>query len=328
MPRKSNTRAAQGSGTIRQRPDGRWEARYTIGRNPGTGKQMQKSIYGDSQQEVAKQLRQIQAAIDNGTYIEPSKMTLGQWLDIWLAEYLGGIKSSTLFSYIDRVKLHIKPNLGAVPLQKLNTHAIQKFYNWLQKEKGLSPKTIKNLHGVLHSALKQAVAIGYLKSNPASSCVLPRVEKKEIKPIAGDDVQIFIDAIKGHKYEAVYLIDFFTGMRQSEIMGLTWDCVDFTKGIILINKQLQQDKNALRMIEAGGIVELTESDLRDICSGKIPAPKPEHKRKPTVIISPVSKEYELEVEMMEEDVFEAKRAAFEHKYGVLQPDGTRNKRYY
>lgn len=83
----------------RQRKDGRWEARYTVGRDPGTGKQIQRSVYGSSQQEVRKKLAQAVAAIDNGTYTVPQRMTLGQWLDIWTAEYLGDIKPKTAESY-------------------------------------------------------------------------------------------------------------------------------------------------------------------------------------------------------------------------------------
>jgi len=241
MPRKTN-RSAQGSGTIRQRPDGRWEARYTVGRDSGTGKQKQKSIYGDTQQDVLKQLRQIQAAIDNGTYTEPSKMTVGQWMDIWLAEYLGGVKSATVYSYTTRTNNHIKPAVGSVPLQKLNAHTIQGFYNSLQKEKGLSPKTIKNMHGLFHGALKQAVKIGYIRFNPSEACTLPRVERKEVKPLDENDIELFVDAIKGQPYEDIYIIDLFTGMRQGEILGLTWDCVDFKQGVIYINKQLQKEK--------------------------------------------------------------------------------------
>ena len=78
MPRKSTTRAAQGSGTIRQRKDGRWEARYTVGRNPGNGKQVQRSVYGDTQKEVRKALSEAVSALDTGNYFEPSKMTLGE----------------------------------------------------------------------------------------------------------------------------------------------------------------------------------------------------------------------------------------------------------
>ena len=86
MARKSNTRGAQGGGTIRQRKDGRWEARYTVGRDPGSGKQVQRSVYGATQQEVRKKLAQLTAALDAGTYKEPCKMTVGQWLDIWAAD--------------------------------------------------------------------------------------------------------------------------------------------------------------------------------------------------------------------------------------------------
>ena len=127
MPRKSNTRGAQGAGTIRQRKDGRWEARYTVGRNPGTGKQVQRSVYGATQQEVRKKLAQLTAALDTGTYKEPSKMTVGQWLDIWAADYLGGVKPSTVVSYTGHIKNHIKPALGSVKLEALNAPTFQEF---------------------------------------------------------------------------------------------------------------------------------------------------------------------------------------------------------
>lgn len=76
MPRKSTTRRAQGEGTIRQHKDGTWEARYTLGRDPGTGKQIQKSVYGATQKDVRQKLPQIAQTIDEGTYFEPTKMTV------------------------------------------------------------------------------------------------------------------------------------------------------------------------------------------------------------------------------------------------------------
>ncbi len=94
----------------------------------------------------------------------------------------------------------------------------------------------------MHRALSQAVEIGYIKFNPASACKLPRVEKSEIKPLEEAQIAAFIQAIKGHQFETLYLVDVFTGMRQGEILGLTWDCVDFQGGTILISKQLQRVK--------------------------------------------------------------------------------------
>ena len=245
MPRKA-TRNAQGGGSIRKRPDGRWEARYTIGRDPGTGKQVQKSVYGKTQGEVRKKLQQATTSIDEGVYIEPSKMTLGKWLDIWIAEYTGDLKPHTLKSYKTHTNYHIKPALGGVKLSALKTHEIQAFYNQLQKGKdgqpGLSPKTIKNLHGVMHKALAQAVEIGYIKVNAADACKLPRVEKKEIRPLDENQISDFIKAIVGSRYERLYLVVLFTGMRQGEALGLTWDCIDFENGTILIYRQLQKIK--------------------------------------------------------------------------------------
>lgn len=185
MPGK---RGASGAGTIRKKiivnkKTGKqyiyWEARYTIGSDPGTGKQVQKSITGKTQAEVRKKLQQATTAIDEGVYVEPSKLTVGVWLDVWLSEYLGGVKPRTFDSYKTICTTHIKPAIGAMRLTALSTPEIQRFYNNLKRQ-GLSPKSIKNTHGVLHKALEQAVKIGHIRYNPSTACKLPRVEKAEI----------------------------------------------------------------------------------------------------------------------------------------------------
>ena len=136
------------------------------------------------------------AAIDSGTYTAPQRMTVGQWLDVWQRDYLGDVKPFTVLNYSRHIKNHIKPAMGAIKLEALNAHTIQKFYNGLGAEQngkpGLSPKTIKNIHGVLHKALQQAVEIGYIRVNPANACKLPRAEKPEIKPLDNDAMAAFI----------------------------------------------------------------------------------------------------------------------------------------
>lgn len=131
MPRKSNTRAASGSGTIRQRPDGTWEARFVVGHDPGTGKAIRKSVYSKTQKEVRQKLAQAVAAVDNRAYREPCKMTLGEWLDIWADTYLTGVKPRTVKIYKDDIRLHIKPYLAAIKLDELNTHTVQQYFNTL-----------------------------------------------------------------------------------------------------------------------------------------------------------------------------------------------------
>ena len=239
------SRGAAGSGNIRQRSDGRWEGRYTVGIDPGTGKQVQKSIYGKTQKEVRERLRKITSEIDDGSYLEPSRCRVGQWLDIWLNEYTDNVKPYTKYSYRITIQNHLKPAFGYVRLSELNTVMIQAFINSLVRSKeeggkGLSPKTAINIHGVLHRALKQAANIGLIRSNPADACIRPRGERKPIHPLEDEEVGLFLNAVKGHRFEALYLVDLFTGMRQGEILGLTWDCVDFRRGTIFLYRQLQQ----------------------------------------------------------------------------------------
>lgn len=233
-------RNAKGSGTIRKRADGRWEGKYTLGVDPGTGKQVRKSVYGKTQKQVAEKLRRITAEVDQGTHTEPSKLTVGAWLDVWLSEYTGHLKEGTLGLYTRHAKKIIAPKLGAVKLPMLTKAAVQSFINGLQKSDApLCPKSVKNVHGVLHKALQQAVELDYIRINPATACKLPRVEKVEMQPLDGDALALFLDAIQGHPFEPALIVDVFTGMRQGELLGLTWDCVDFNAGTITLRRQLQ-----------------------------------------------------------------------------------------
>ncbi len=238
MARKS-TRAAQGGGTIRQRPDGRWEARFTVGRDPGTGKQIQRSVYGSTQKEVRQKLAQAVAALDNGDYFEPAKMTLARWVEIWLEEYTGDKKYLTVKHYKAQCRAHIVPSLGAVKLSELTTPQIQAFYNHLQRE-GLASKSVRNIHGILTKCLSTAVQVGYLRNNPASAVTLPKVVKKDIQPLTDEQVRDFLRVSAADEYEILLKVILFTGLRESEAIGLTWDCIDFKAGTVTICKQLQK----------------------------------------------------------------------------------------
>ena len=238
-------KAASGTGTIRKKTVQRngktytyWEARYTTGYNPGTGRQIQRSITGKTQKEVAQKLKAATAAIDAGTYQAPCKLLVSEWLETWTENYLGGVKPRTVDSYKSIVRNHLIPAFGAVRLEALTPDHIQAFYNGLS----LSPKTVKNVHGILHKALEQAVKNRYIPFNPAEACVLPKRERTEIKPLDEQQITAFLGAIKGHRLEYLFLVTLFTGMREGEVLGLTWDAVNLTAGTITVNKQLQKER--------------------------------------------------------------------------------------
>ncbi len=236
-------RGPKGGGSIRKRPDNKWEGRVTVGRDPGTGKQVQKTIRGDTQKEVRIAMQRIIQAVDEGTYSAPVHLTVVQWLDTWLNEYKSDVKHTSRVDYEQRIRVHIVPALGATRLSALTPVAVQKFYNSLQrKQPPLSPKSVKNVHGVLHEALAQAVRLGYIRSNPADGCVLPRIEKADIQPLDAPQISAFLIAIEGDPFESLFKVDLFTGMREGEILGLQWDRVDFEHGTIFIDRQLARPR--------------------------------------------------------------------------------------
>lgn len=255
MPHKKKTgRAANGSGSIRKRTvtkNGRsytyWEARVTVGIDPITGKQVQRTVTGKTQQEVAQRAREIAVEVDQKTYKAPCKLTVREWLETWKKEYTGDVKPSTVYLYSRNLDQYVIPWLGAVKLAELTPLQIQSLYNRLmvpgKKEgKPLSAKTVRNVHGVLHKALEQAVQLGYIRSNPTSACKRPKVTKPEIRPMDTDQVSAFLKAIQGHPHEYLYQITMFTGLRQGEVLGLTWDCLDMERGTLLVKQQLRREQ--------------------------------------------------------------------------------------
>lgn len=277
---------ANGDGTITKRTVTRngkqytfWEGRLTIGSDPGSGKQQRKTFTGKTQKEVREKMQAAAVAITQGNYFEPAKVTLAEWLDIWLKDYCADKKYLTVKHYTAQCETHIKPALGAVKLGKLTAPQIQDFYNDLGKTgkqirkkdpktgkeiadfEPLAAKSIRNIHGILIKALNVAIDVGYLQTNPAERVTLPRNEKKEINPLDDDQIAAFFKEAGNDEYCYILRLIPFTGLREAEAMGLTWDCVNFEAGTLKINKQLVKRPNA-----AGGstLAETKNSKIRVI----------------------------------------------------------------
>jgi integrase len=273
MANKNSSRRAQGTGSIYKKTvtskDGKtreyWESQVTVGYDPGTGKQKRKTFTGKTQKEVREKMQAAAVAVQNGDYFEPSRITVGEWLDIWLKDYCTDTKYLTDEKYECVCRVHIKPALGAIKLSKLQAPQIQAFYNELGKtgktlkskdEKGkeivkrvpMANKSIRLIHGVLSKALNTAVKLGFIKQNPAALCTIPKLTKKEIHPLTDTQVQALIKACDGEPYGNVYKLIVFTGLREGEALGLTWDCVDFNTGSLKINKQLQKQNGIEKLV--------------------------------------------------------------------------------
>ena len=234
---RAKRRGASGGGTIRQRADGRWEARITIGRDPVTGKQKQRSFYGATQREVRQKLQQAAVEVDAGTYVEPNRMTLDQWLNTWLTEYKSGLRASSRETYLCVIRNRILPLLGREPLQSITPAKAQRFANALFAS-GLSYNSVSLATGILYSAFDRAARLGLTRSNPFALIELPQKPRHTIEPLSIAQLTALLDAARSDTIYHAIALDAFTGLRASELCGLTWRQVDYDRRVLLIDQQL------------------------------------------------------------------------------------------
>ena len=242
---------ANGEGNIRKRKDGRWEGRYTAGHDPVTGKQIFKNVLGKTQNEVKEKLKKALVEAGQVDFTKLGQYTVGTWMDTWF-ENVAKIKvrpssHQTYKGYIDN---HIKPNIGKIPLGKLTTMDLQKFYRKLltkgrverieskDQPKGLSAKTVRNINQVISSAMDLAVAQKIILTNPTNACELPKVEHKEMQTIPAEQLQAFLDEARATGVYEMYYIELATGLRRGELLGLKWTDIDWKNGIIKVRRQV------------------------------------------------------------------------------------------
>ncbi len=221
-----------------------WEARYT---SPIHG---QKSIFGKTRSEVAKKLTKILNEINEGNYTEPCKMTLEDWLKIWLNEYASNnIKHSTRVSYDYLIHRHVIPVIGNKKLAEIRADIIQRFYNEKAKngrldgKGGLNAKTIKNIHNMLHEAMEQAATNNMIQRNPCKAAILPKVKKKEMRVLTRLEQKKLTEAAKTERIGIGVILALATGIRLGELLGLQWRDVNIKAGTISINRTFNRLKN-------------------------------------------------------------------------------------
>lgn len=215
---------ANGEGSIRQRPDGRWEGRYVAGYLPN-GKPDRKSVYGDTQADVKKKLREITQSLEEGEYIAPNKITVESWLNTWFNVYfLPHHRESTATIYDVNIRAYLVPNLGRHMLQKLRVEHIQAFVTAQAKES--APATVRKMVEVLRAALKQAVSNGLIAKNPCDSLILPKMEQREIQMLSPEEQSTFLKALPDSEDGRALSFILFTGLRVSELCALRWEDVE------------------------------------------------------------------------------------------------------
>lgn len=231
---------AHREGNIRQRADGRWEVRITLGIDFATGEPKRISRYAATQAEAVKLLHQLSFMRDTA----PNRftaITLGEWLDMCLEVYMKHtLKQSTYNSYESYIRVHLKPALGDLVLQDITPRLLQQFYNYKAETEGLAPKTLVNINLFLHKALSFAVSEGHLQSNPAEAINLTRGHKPQIEILTRDEQALLIRASYQHRYGVFVRLTLFTGLRLGELLGLRWEDIDFQMGLLHVRRTLNR----------------------------------------------------------------------------------------
>ena len=264
-------RRARGEGSLRKRSDGRWEGRYTAGRDKATGKLLYRNVLAKTQAECKAKLRE---AMRNAQQAEPKlqtveqprkeldqpvcRFTTGEWLRTWYELYSKpNLRETTQEQYTNFLEKHLIPNIGDIPLDKLTSLRLQKLYQDLRTSgrviqnnvecSGLSPKTVRSIHMVLHSALEQAVKEGLIKKNPTDGCNPPKLERKEMKVIQPEQIGAYLQAAANRNVLPMFYLELTSGLRRGELLALLWTDLDLEKKSISVCKSVRGSQGELKV---------------------------------------------------------------------------------
>lgn len=258
-----------------------WRASITVGRDD-KGKLIRKQFTGKTQNDVKKKLEEYKKEMLLGTISSDDKITVEEWYHTWLFDYrIKDLKPKSFEKYEGIYRNYIKnTEIGKVKLKDLRATHIQRYYNKLQDTKPVS--TIKGINTRLKPCLGEAEKQGYIQKNYCKMVTLPKdTTTKHIEILSKSEQKRFIEAIKGHNLEILFLIALGTGLRLGELLGLKWNDIDFNTGMLTVNRTLTRAKN-----QVTGKYEIIEQTPKTKNSNRtIPIPKDilkklkEHKKK-------------------------------------------------
>jgi integrase len=205
-------------------------------------------MYGATRQDVARRL----AAALREQQLGLLQTAPSQRLDVYLAQWLEtakpGLAPKSYIAYEMYLRRHVIPELGNLRLDKLNPEHVQALLT-RKIEEGLAPQSVVHIRGVLRRALGRAVRFGLIGRNVAALTDPPRMQRREMASMTPEEARAFLDAIRGDRLEALYLLALTTGMRQGELLGLRWPDVDLDGGELRVVHALQRLEGTLQLVQ-------------------------------------------------------------------------------
>lgn len=214
-------------------------------RDPQTGRTKPRWVGGFRTQAEAKSARAAaQTAQARGTYVAPRKITVGEWLDRWIAGHEVELKPSTAESYRANIERYLRPRLGHEPLQGLSPSQLSVVFRELYERGGrggkpLSPRTVEFARAVLRRALADAVVERLIEVNPVVGTKRPKVEKPKHTTWTGEQLAAYL-AHDEHRFAPLFSLAAATGMRRGEVLAVRWADIDLDAGLLNVDRAVVQ----------------------------------------------------------------------------------------
>ena len=246
-------RRPSGDGMVRKREDGRWEGRIVVGHKKN-GDPIHRYVLARTQKELIVKLHDCIEMYRDADLTEECNMTLGEWLDRWINEYMiFTIRESTLDSYKAMIKNQIKPYLGGRPLSVLTTQELQKFYNNVKKKGRVKPdklhgteladSMVRGIHMMLHEALDMAVRLRLIVKNPTVGTTIPKNNYPPKQILNDEQLERFMQRIRqDERWYDFFYTELTTGLRRGEICGLKWEDFDAENGKLKVRRSVAKRK--------------------------------------------------------------------------------------
>ena len=226
-------RRARGEGTVYKYSDGLWVAQITL----PNGKR--KSKYNRRQSVVKDWLLQQRRQIADGVFVDDKKITFGNFLEQWFNDIAKPrLKPSTIISHSSIIRNHIEPTIGDIRLSHLAPAHLQSLYSQKLKE-GLSTRTVKYIHTIIHQTLDQALKWDLVIRNVSDAVDVPKLVRKPVEPLTQDQVQRLLEVLKEDRLYSFYVVCLGCGLRRGEALALTWDAVDLDAGTLYVKQIIQ-----------------------------------------------------------------------------------------
>ena len=264
-------RRPSGDGMVRKREDGRWEGRIVVG-HKNNGEPIYRYVLAKTQAELTQKLHDKIEMYRDADLSEDCNMTLGEWLDKWINEFMiFTIREGTLSAYKSLIEHQIKPYLGKRPLSTLTTNEIQKFYNAVKKNgrvhqdkngsNELADSMVRKIHMLLHESLETALKQRLIVNNPTNGTTIPKNNYPAKQILNDEQLEKFMEVIKSdERWYDFFYTELTTGLRRGEICGLRWEDFDEQNCKLKIRRSVGRIKNGVLPVGE----TKTETGMREI----------------------------------------------------------------